>query len=141
MSAYLDASVLVALWVNDDALSTRASALLRGANTTVIVSDFASAEFASAIARHVRIGSFDRKQAQAALFDFDRWKERAAMTATIESGDVTAAAAVIRRLELNFRAPDAIHIAIAGRLGADLATFDEGLANCARLLQQPVFAG
>ena len=45
---------------------------------------------------------------------------------------------IARRIEA--AAPDAIHIAIAQRANADIATFDEGMANCARTLGIPVVA-
>lgn len=45
-----------------------------------------------------------------------------------------AAEAFVRRLDLTLRAPDAINIAIATRLGLALMTFDSGMANCARAL-------
>lgn len=139
VSVYLDASILVAFWISDDALSERAGALLRRTSIAIVISDFASTEFASAIARHVRMGTFGRRQAHAALADFDGWKGRVAEAAVIEPNDLTSAASFIRRLDLSLRAPDAIHIAMAGRLGAELATFDEGLARCARILKQAVF--
>jgi predicted nucleic acid-binding protein len=41
---------------------------------------------------------------------------------------------VIRRLDLNLRAPDAINLAIALRLGAALATFDRRMTENARTL-------
>jgi uncharacterized protein len=53
LSVYLDASALVPLFAND-ALSERADAILRANQSTLIVSDFAAAEFASAIARRMR---------------------------------------------------------------------------------------
>ncbi|HVH76374.1 MAG TPA: hypothetical protein VM755_15780 [Stellaceae bacterium] len=50
------------------------------------------------------------------------------------SADIAAADAFLRRLDLNLRAPDAINIAIAQRLGADLMTFDERMTANARAL-------
>jgi uncharacterized protein len=41
--------------------------------------------------------------------------------------DIQAATAIIRRMNLNLRAPDAINLAIAMRLNASIATFDRGL--------------
>jgi predicted nucleic acid-binding protein len=41
---------------------------------------------------------------------------------------------MLRRLDLNLRTPDAIHIAIAQRLGAELATFDVRMAESAEAL-------
>jgi predicted nucleic acid-binding protein len=60
VSLYLDASVLVAL-LTIDPLSARADALLDTHRTDLIVSDFAAAEFSSAIARRVRTGEIARE--------------------------------------------------------------------------------
>ena len=52
---YLDASVLVAL-LTDELLTGRADTFMRTKKPVLVVSDFAAAEFASAIARRVRTG-------------------------------------------------------------------------------------
>ena len=75
----------------------------------LIVSDFAAAEFASVIARAVR-----------------KVEPRPA--------DMVGAASFMRRLDLNLRTPDALNIAIAQRLAAELVTFDEKMAANARQL-------
>lgn len=50
MSVYLDARILVALFT-DDAFSSRADKILRQLKTSMVVSDFAAAEFVSALAK------------------------------------------------------------------------------------------
>ncbi len=134
MSIYLDASVLVAFWIGGDSLNARASELLRGASGIVVLSDFAAAEFSSAVARRVRSGEIGTDQAWAGFADFDAWRSRATQRLEIVSSDVSVADAYLRRLDLNLRAPDAIHIAMADRIGATLATFDRRLGDCARNL-------
>jgi predicted nucleic acid-binding protein len=52
---YLDTSVLIAL-LTQDALTTRAETFMRTYSPILVLSDFASAEFASAMARRVRTG-------------------------------------------------------------------------------------
>jgi predicted nucleic acid-binding protein len=47
---------------------------------------------------------------------------------------LTAAAALLRRLDLTLRTADTINIAIAQRMGATLATFDQKMAAGAALL-------
>ncbi|MGA9866889.1 MAG: type II toxin-antitoxin system VapC family toxin [Acetobacteraceae bacterium] len=131
---YLDASVLVGLWVETDVLSVRARTLLQARPSVVIISDFASTEFASAIARLVRLGELPKPSARDLLRHFDAWRSRAAQLAEITPSDIGAADRAIRRLDLTLRAPDAIHLAIADRLGAELATFDTRMAACARTL-------
>ncbi|HTT83874.1 MAG TPA: type II toxin-antitoxin system VapC family toxin [Rhizomicrobium sp.] len=133
MSVYLDASVLVALFTNDS-LSGRADKYLKKSVPVLIVGDFAAAEFASAIARRVRMRELTRAEAQIAFATFDSWIARAASRAETRASDISAAAAHIRRLDLPLRTPDALNIAVAERLGAELATFDDKMAAAARAL-------
>lgn len=140
MSAYLDASVLVSLFTND-ILTARAETFLRSHPSVLIVSDFAATEFASAIARRVRIRLLTPNEARAAFSTFDAWTAGRARWEQMTSIDVTSAAGFLRRLDLALRAPDAINIAIAQRIGADLLTFDVQMAAGARALGTTVLAG
>ncbi len=133
MRVYLDASVLVALIAND-ALTGRANGFLREARPVPVVSDFAAAEFASAIARRVRMGSLSADDARVGFATFDSWVARVAERADTVTADVRMAEALLRRLDLTLRTPDAVNIAIAQRVGACLATYDEKMAGCARAL-------
>jgi predicted nucleic acid-binding protein len=49
-------------------------------------------------------------------------------------GDLAAATMFLRRLDPPLRTPDAVHIAIAQRLGTTLVTFDRQMAASARAL-------
>ena len=130
---YLDASVLVAL-LTDDALTKRADAFLRSNGALLIVSDFAAAEVASVIARHVRTGDITPDDARTVFSTFDAWTARTAQRAEIKAADVSVAATFLRRLDLALRTPDAINIAVAQRLEASLLTFDVKMIACARAL-------
>jgi hypothetical protein len=77
-------------------------------------------------------------EARLAISNFDGWRGAAVRPAETTSLDVVAAEQFLRRLDLVFRAPDALHIAIARRLGAELATFDSRMAERARALGAPV---
>lgn len=132
MSVYLDASVVVSFFVNDP-LSHRADRFM-GSFEAGIFSDFGAAEFASAIARRVRSRLLTPDDARATLADFDSWTVRAVGRVDTTSADIAAAAAYLRRLDLNLRTPDAVHLAIAQRLDAEVATFDERMASCAQAL-------
>lgn len=133
MTVYLDASVLVALLTNDP-LTARADAFMRAERPVVAVSDFAAAEFASAIARRVRTGESTADEARARFAALDAWLARATQRAETTAADVQAAAAYLRRLDVPLRTPDALNIAIALRVGAALATFDTRMASSARIL-------
>ena len=133
LTAYLDASVLVALFT-DDTFSEQADRLLRKRLPNVDISDFVAAEFVSAIGRRVRMDEISREQAGAAFAAFDAWAAQETRRIETISADIAAADALLRRLDLNLRTPDAINIAIAQRLDADLMTFDAKMAANAGVL-------
>jgi len=138
VSIYLDASVLVALFT-DDALSPRADAAFRDVQDTLIVSDFAGVEFASAISRLVRTRDLTIDGARQVFETFDGWLNRGVHREGLRHEDVTLADGYLRRLDLTLRAPDAINIAIAQRLGASLLSFDEKMATAVQSLGLRVF--
>jgi predicted nucleic acid-binding protein len=125
VSLYLDTSVVVAL-LTEDPLNQRASAFLRDSSDTLIISDFGSVEFSAVVAR------------RAALAIFDAWTARTARRVGISGADVADADTHLRRLDLTLLTPDAIHIAIAGRIGATLVTFDRAMAVSARAVGMAV---
>jgi uncharacterized protein len=133
LSAYLDASVLLPTLIEEPG-SAAVDAYLLGSGQDFLVSEFAAAEVASALSRLVRMGLLQHTDATARLADFDLW--RAAMSSVVElhAADARLANAYVRRFELQLRAPDALHIAIARRLDVVLVTLDRRLANAARLL-------
>jgi predicted nucleic acid-binding protein len=124
--------VLVALFV-PDAATARAEALLL-ANHDLIVSDWASAELASAVSLKVRGGVLALPDAQSALAEFDSWVASVASHEAMLPGDVAVATRYLRRLDLPLRAPDALHIALCRRLGVGLLTFDRQMATAAAAL-------
>jgi predicted nucleic acid-binding protein len=137
VNVYLDASVLVALFVAD-VWAVRIESVLRARSPVLLVSDFAAAEFASAISRHVRTGSMEAETARRVFVTFDAWTARAAQRAITTSADVAVAAAFLRRLDLPLRTPDALNIAIAQRVATALMTFDEKIAASAKALGMSV---
>ncbi len=140
MKVYLDASVLVAL-LTADALTARAETLMQAKTFTAVVSDFAVAEVVSAIARRVRTKSMALAAARGVFSNLDNWVIQFAAPAQTTAADVKRADATMRRLDLNLRTPDALHIAIAERLGAEMATFDDRMASAARVLGLSVTMG
>ncbi len=133
LSLYLDSSVVVAL-LTDDALHVRADGFLRGETDALLVSDLVAAEFASALARQVRVAAILPEQARAGFFALDIWMARYANLIEIDTADIAVASAFLRRLDLPLKTPDAIHIAAAQRIGARLVTFSRQMAASARIL-------
>jgi predicted nucleic acid-binding protein len=137
VSTYLDASVLVALFTPDP-FSPRADALLRSADAAPLVSDFAAAELASVVARRVRTREFNPEDARTVFSNFDTWAAQLGSRVPTEASDIIVTEGLLRRLDLPLRTPDALHIAIAQRVRATLATFDQKLAKSATAVGIPV---
>jgi uncharacterized protein len=133
MSLYFDASVLVALFVIDPS-SAKAEAFLIASQDVFAVSDFAAAEFSSAMARRVRMRLLTLDEATRAFANFDSWITGTADWRETIPADIATANRILRRLTVNLRTPDALHIAIAGRLNATLVTFDNSMATAGRAL-------
>ncbi len=133
MTAYLDSSALVALFTPDP-FNGRARDFIRSQSPIVIVSDFAEAEFSSAVARLFRMNLFTKADARLVFSNFDGWVARESQRTTAEPIDIAAATTLVRRFELGLRSPDAINIAIAQRQGAAVVTFDNKMRVAAKAL-------
>ena len=129
--------MIVSLFVRD-ATTERARSFIATHQPTPIVSNFGAAEFASALSIRLRTGRLDMTEARSAFFQFDDWRAVAVWSYELTSGDVRAADAFVRRLDLPLRAPDALHIAMARRLDCPLATFDARMADCGKILGVPL---
>jgi uncharacterized protein len=133
VSVYLDVNVLVALFVVDP-LNDRADKAMRGVHDNLAVSNLSAAEFSAVIARRVRTRDLRADEARTAFANFDIWCARHTRRIEIDSIDVAGASALMRRLDFPLRTPDALHIAIAQRIGCTLLTFDRTMAKVARAL-------
>jgi predicted nucleic acid-binding protein len=138
VSVYFDASILVSLFTIDP-FTARAEHFVETSSPAPIVSDFAAAEFASAVARRVRNRELPADEAQIAFTQFDVW---AARIDRVQMGpsDVAAAEATLRSLDLNLRTPDALHLCLTQRLRLTLATFDSKMVAAAASLGIPLAA-
>jgi uncharacterized protein len=130
---YLDASILVALFVIDPS-SARAEAFLSAHLEVVVVGDFGVAEFSSAVGRRARTRDLTWEDGQLAFSNLDTWVARSAYREETTNANIDAANRILRRLDVNLRTPDAIHTAIAHRLDATLVTIDRSMAASARAL-------
>ncbi|MFI4935745.1 MAG: type II toxin-antitoxin system VapC family toxin [Caulobacterales bacterium] len=139
MSRYLDASIILPL-LNRESTSPAVERLLAERSSDLCVSEFAAAEVASALSRLVRTQRLTVGQATSRLSDFDAWREADTAAVEIEDADVRLASLIVRRFELKLRAPDALHLAMAQRLGATLLTLDKRLTAAAAACGQPVMA-
>ena len=128
---YLDASVLAALFVSE-AASTEARRML--GLVEPLTSRLSMAEVSSAIARRARMGEIAIDDASARFQAFDEWIHEKMVLIELLPDDFAVATQYVRRMTLGLRTPDALHIAMAKRVGAGLLTFDARMAQAARAL-------
>lgn len=86
------------------------------------------------IALRVRTRDLRADEARAAFSHFDSWCAQHTQLVAVESADIAAAMDLMRRLDLSLRTPDAIHLAVAQRMGCMLLTFDGVMARTARAI-------
>jgi predicted nucleic acid-binding protein len=130
LRTYLDASVVVSMFTID-VHSNRARTWLDAERRDLSLSDWSLAEFSSAIALGVRVGRLsetDRHGAEALL---GAWLGSNARVDAVQADDIRVARSLIGATQLPLRASDALHLAIAKRLGHTIATFDVGMARAA----------
>jgi uncharacterized protein len=127
---YLDASVLIPLFVDDD-WTDRARAWAT-TEPDVLVSDWAVTEFSSALSLHVRKGRLDADERDEAENALNWWLAGRVKEEPVEPEDVVDARMLLHR-HAKLRAPDALHLALVLRLRVGLVTYDLDLAAAARV--------
>ena len=136
MTVYIDASAIVAAVIGQRN-SGLVDPLVRDPGQLMTVSDFAMAESSGALAALGRGESWSAVQVAAMFEELDAWATLLTEPVEIASSDIADANLLIRRPGIALRAPDAIHIAAAHRLGATLLTLDKGMARAAAALGVP----
>lgn len=136
MILYVDASAIIAI-VGNEAASPEVEATLDRDGVIAVVSDLAIAESSAALARNGRIRQWSTLETDRFYRDLDIWASDAAEAVAIGPSDVGQAKDFVRQDGIALRAPDAIHIAAAHRLGATLLTLDKGMARAAAVLGVP----
>ncbi len=70
------------------------------ADEPIVVSEFAAAEFSSAVSRVSRTGEIEPAMADRHVMDFDVWREAFTTDVEIAPGDFRSATAIVRPLKL-----------------------------------------
>ena len=100
------------------------------------VSHWTRVEFASLIAREVRMGGLAERDALLAIAQFDELVADSFQVLAPSVVDYELAKGYIQHFATKLRAGDALHLAIASNNGVKtLYTLDDGLLNAAKLLK------
>jgi uncharacterized protein len=127
MAAYLDTSILVALFFHESAsVAARQRAALE---SQLWVSRWTLAEFASAVAFKRRTAQTDAATAAEATARLRAVLDDGGLqVADVEKVDFERTTALCQAHESGLRTPDALHAAVAARLGLRMITADQGQA-------------
>ena len=132
MTFYIDASVIVPLFV-EDRFTDAAMRWMDEQSTMLSAGRLVMTEVSSAISRLSRMGLLVEEQRIAALGASDEWFATNINPVEHLPADLTNAMILVRHPSPKLLSPDAIHLATARRLDLTLVTFDKGLAAVAAL--------
>ena len=90
MTAYLDASAILPILIEESA-SAAVDRFITEGSEAIVISEFAAAEVASALSRLVRTGVLDKPDAESRLADFDAWRAASTNDLDIQASDIRLA--------------------------------------------------
>jgi predicted nucleic acid-binding protein len=96
----------------------------------MLVSNWAAAEFTSALGARQRNATLTPEERESAELALDAWLA-AGVTIDLVTADVSLARRLMRASSTPLKAPDALHLAATRRTGATLATLDRPLQRAA----------
>ena len=133
---YFDTSFLAPLFL-EESTSTKIEAFFAKLPAGALyVSHWTRVEFASLIAREVRLGGLAEPDALLVIGQFDELVTESFQVLAPAVADYELAKSHIQHFATKLRAGDALHLAIASNHGAKtLYTLDAGLLNAAKLLK------
>jgi uncharacterized protein len=136
LSYYLDTSAIVPLYFPEET-SAALARWIRDAEPPLVISDFAVAEFSSALSRNIRMGLLAEAEAQKLIVAFDEWRDDECTSVEIQPVDIYAATRLVQKPHPKLLTPDAIHLAVSKRLGLIMVSLDADLVAHARARQIP----
>jgi len=140
MAAYLDTSVLVPLFFHE--AGTAAARVEIQSESSRWVSHWTLAEFASATAFKLRTRQIDAATAATAERLFAEFVASGLTVVDVLREDFMSAALLCRATPVpGLRTPDALHLAVAQRLGLAVLSFDQALILACRVHGTPCRSG
>lgn len=139
---YLDTSFIAPLVLNEDVSAEVEAFVTKQSAGSLAVSHWTRVEFASLVAREVRMKNFSTQTAELVLAEFEALVTQSCQVWLPSAADYELARAFVTRFDTGLRGGDALHLAIAKNQGASkLLTLDLGLLKAAKLLKIPALRG
>lgn len=127
---YLDTSLLAAVFFREPGSVELVAWLKRRRKQGLTISAWTLTEMASVGGIKQRTGAIDAVERQKVLANFQRFASGNFGLVEVDPADFRAAAVFID-MPLNLRAGDALHLAVARRIGARLASLDHRMSEAA----------
>ena len=135
---YIDTSVLGAIFFREPGAAELVARLERQRTGSLMISAWTLTEMASIGGIKQRLGAIDAATRQQALANFQRFASAQFGMTEIEPTDFRTAAVLIES-PAALRAGDALHLAVARRLGARVASLDQRLCSATKALGLTLF--
>jgi predicted nucleic acid-binding protein len=136
---YLDTSVLLPLF-RREALSERVMrSIAQPVEGGLAISHWCQTEFASVVAREVRMRQMTKANAQVLFGAFEQFCEASLTVFTVEPTHFALATQYVREFDTALRGPDALHLAVASRADIQaIFTLDAAMFTAGKRLGLPV---
>lgn len=135
---YLDTSVLGAIFFREPGAANLVAQLESQRKAKLMISAWTLTEMSSIGGIKERTGVIDAETRQQAIANFQRFASMHLVTVEIDPADFRTAAVLIE-LPTALRAGDALHLAVARRLGARIASLDRQLSAATEVLGLAMF--
>jgi predicted nucleic acid-binding protein len=139
---YFDTSFLVPLF-QEEATSVRVERFMQRVPAgEASISHWTKVEFASLLARDVRMGSLTADEAGSAKTKFDAIVDEAFVVLLPDADDFTLAGKFVGRHQTGLRGGDALHLAIAANRGVErIFSLDKAFVRAGKMLGLPADHG
>lgn len=131
---YIDTSVLIALLVGEPSIENIIAWLQKNEDKRTVISEWTITEFSSALSVKARVEQMLPEQRQLALTGFNRMVASSLEMLPVLSRHFTIAARLADNMEIGLRSGDALHLAIALEVDAEIVTLDKRFAAAATAL-------
>lgn len=132
--SYLDTSVIVALLTGENSAARIRLWLNNRSPSSAMISDWSLTEVSSALSLKQRTGQITTQASDAARKQFQIFVESSFEILPVSGQHFHKAARYCRQHDLGLRSGDALHLAVAVELGAEIVTLDKRFATAAQTL-------